>query len=206
MNMFTSYDNLPENYIPDNSSPMRQPSEDILDTKLPRRLFDLKDRFIGYEFNYGDTFVLPLTVNYIIKIDEDSLVYNVSGGRPTAGTIGTFLGQKAYNTVDAKSWTYVGATTDSYVWVEDEFVMYQVDGDRTIQLDRDMKNKSIKVDIYDFRWNHIHTFENSNSANIECEFTKELSDKIARGIYYCTIRIVTENSNENIDKFILSVI
>lgn len=203
--MFESYDNLSSDYIPDNSSSIHDKQLLQLSTEVPRKVYDIKNRFIGYACTAGDTFVLSITVNTTISIDEDSIIYTQKGEYPTETTTASHIGQRAYNIVDCKSWVYFGKINSLYVWAEDDSLTYPSDGNVKITLNRDMSNKNLQLDIFNFRWEHIHSFVVNNTPDIDLVLDKELSDKLPASVYYCVIKITDEDSSQTIDKFMLIV-
>ena len=62
-------------------------------------------------------------------------------------------------------------------------------------------NKKIRVDIYDFRWEHVKSFEEPQSNTIVCR----IDDTLKSGVYYCTVKLLGAEECELIDKFTLSI-
>jgi len=190
MGMFDSYNNLTQNYMPDNSStPINVNDVIFYDDKLPRKAYDVKKRFIGFSWNYGDTFTLQLDINDDIKVYESTIIYSNSGEKPSGTTEGNYVGQKAINITDQLSWTYIGEANSYQVWMLDKEFCYPADGDISIELNTNMEGKKIIVDIFNFRWEPIHRFENENSNTINCIFDMETSSKFKKGIYYAAVKI-----------------
>lgn len=206
MGMFDKYDNLNPEYIPDNSSPEINEEHISINKVLPRILNDVRNRFIGYSWNHREYFDFKICVDNMIKIREDSLVYDKEGQKPDDYTIGKYEGQKAYNTVDAKSWTYVGRTESVYVWVEDCEVLYPIDGEKSIIINRDMTNSYITVNIFNFRWESVYIQQSEIGQSTICiEVNEELSKTLTSGIYYCTVTIHSEDNSFLKDKFMISI-
>ena len=206
MGMFDKYDNLNPEYIPDNSSPKDIEDYISINKVLPRTLNDVRGRFIGYSWNYGEFFKFKISVDNMITIKEDSLVYDKTEEKPNESTVGKYEGQKAYNTVDGKSWTYVGKTDMLYIWVEDKELSYPIDGDTSIIIHRDMKDSYVLVEIFNFRWEPIYSQQSEiGESTIFIDVNEELSNKLQTGIYYCTVKICSEESCLLKDKFMISI-
>lgn len=61
----------------------------------------------------NDVFTLKLSLGSNILVYENSLIYETSGLKPTSTTVGV-KGQKAYNTVDGKSWICKGTLKENF--------------------------------------------------------------------------------------------
>lgn len=200
MSMFDNYDNLSRFYVPNNISVNPATEYDSIDQTIPKKLYDIKNRFIGYSWDYGDTFDLILSINNRIPVRRDSIIFSEQNITPTTDTAG-YKGLQAYNTIDNKSWTCVGTVNGLYVWVEDDEVTYAIDGTTYLEMIRDVMNTKIRVDIYDFRWEHIKSFEEVESNTIACR----IDDTLQSGLYYCTVKLLGAEECELIDKFTLSI-
>ena len=188
MGIFDNYENLNPDYIPDNSSEKPSDERRCLNEKLPRKTFNVKGNFVGYRWSYGDIFDLTFSVNKQIAVYSDSIVYDVSGAFPSTTTVGK-ISQQAYNIVDLKSWTCVGINEDVYIWVEDECVSYPVNGDKYIDFVPNMKNKTLKVELYNFRWESIKTFTQTGQNEIVVSVDKDTSEELKPGVYYCLVKV-----------------
>lgn len=67
MSIFTNYDNLSPDYIPDNISE-REDTEEVANNKPPRVVLNAKKEFIGYCWYNGEKFDLTVKTDY--KKDE----------------------------------------------------------------------------------------------------------------------------------------
>lgn len=189
MSMFDSYDNLNPRRIPNNISNNPPKEYNIIDTTIPKKMYNVKNEFIGYTWEYGTEFDFIISVNDLIKVKRDSVVYNEIGEEPTTATVG-YKGQQCYNTVDNKSWTCVGIIDGFYVWVPDEKVTYAKDGTTTIEMQEDMTARSIRVEIYDFRRELLKSFENSGCNSICCRMDKDIYEVMKSGVHYVTVKIL----------------
>lgn len=201
MSMFDNYDNLSKFYVPNNISQNPAKEYDSIDNNImPKKLYDLKNRFIGYSWDYGNTFDLTLSVNSKIPVKRDSIIFSEPNITPTTETAG-YKGLQAYNTIDNKSWTCVGTINGLYVWVEDDEVTYAIDGTTIIEMIRDCKDKEIRVDFYDFRWEPVKSFTTIDSNTIVCR----IDDTLESGLYYCTVKLLGTEECELINKFTVSI-
>lgn len=199
MSMFEKYDNLVEGYIPNNKISAEETTYSTVDTTLPNKEYNALGKFIGYSWSYGDVFDLHYSINKTIPVSSKSLVYEETGAKPTSSTKG-FAGQQAYNTVDCLSWTCVGISNNMYVWIQDDELLYPRSGDTSITLTPEVSNIELVVDLYNFRWEHIHTFSNSGQSDIYCEIDKELSERMKPGIYYGIFKVSEGSSSREIGR------
>lgn len=203
MSMFESYDKLG---MSTNSQGIQLNNTNYLSIEsdtLPRRIMDIKGRFIGYEWNNGDIFDFKIDITDAIKIKNDSIVFNNKGEAPSTGTEG-YIGQQAYNTADSKCWTCLGIIHNMYIWVEEDKVYYDKDGTKEIEIGTMGKPLSIVVDFYNFRWELVHSFS-SKDSEIVCPIDEEVNAKMPSGIYYATVTINTEDGAYLKNKFTLIV-
>lgn len=63
MSIFTNYDNLSPDYIPDNISEKEQPKE-VVNNKPPRVILNAKKEFIGYYWYNGEEFDFTVKTDY----------------------------------------------------------------------------------------------------------------------------------------------
>ena len=198
------HDNLNSNYIPNNIAPTPAKEYISINDSLPKKLCDIKNRFIGYTWNYGDKFDLNLSLNNIIPVREDSIIYTKQEEKPCTNTLG-YKGLQAYNTVDNKSWTCVGLIDGVYIWIEDDEVTYALDGSKLIEMVKDMTGKTMRVDFYNFRWELIYSYEANDTSTISYHIDDDFYKAMGSGIYYTTIRAIDEESSKLMKKFILEI-
>ena len=110
MGMFDNYDNLNPDYIPNNTTKYIDKYYLTINSQIPRPLYDIKNNFLGYSWDNGEIFDFNMSVDDMITIRENSIIYDTPGESPDTYTIGEIEGQQAYNVVDAKSWTFSGKT------------------------------------------------------------------------------------------------
>ena len=202
MGIFTNYDNLDKNYIPNNVSP--QCYDDIIEEDvLPRPFYNLKGNFVGYTWNQDDTFKWEIDLNKEILVESNALIYDVKDVKPTETTQGS-IGQKAYNVIDIKSWLCVGFTEETYIWKEDESFTYPQNGDKKIIL-KPIVLGNLSLDLYDFRWEHINTFSNFNGNKLLVEFDKSINELISQGIYYGILKNTNDADTKTINKYLFFV-
>lgn len=203
MSMFDNYDNLSPDYIPDNTSP--KPSDRYSTTDVvPRPAYNIKGNFIGYEWNYGDTFELKLTIAETIHVATNSIIYHLTTQCPSTSTVGR-PGQQAYNVADVKSWTCVGHSDGLYIWVEDDVVTYLEEGDTELTLLPDMKGRTLQLDVYNFRWELFHSFSSVGTPELVCLMDNVTSEKFKPGVYYTTLKVLDGESTMLKDKYMFIV-
>lgn len=61
-----------------------------------------------------------------------------------------------------------------------------------------LKDKLYAIKLYDFRLNEIYTQVGQASSNIILNIDKELSNKLVKGIYYCSLEISNSTYCEKI--------
>lgn len=205
MSMFDKYD-YPIKPIPDNSTPKSNDTYHFMNDEavLPRKVYNIKNNFIGYEWSYGDTFTFCLSTVEKIKIKEDSIVYQNFGECPDTSTVG-YPGQQAYNVSSCTSWTCIGVYDGLFIWIKDDVVIYPDDGTLEIDLTPCAKDCELEVTIYNFRWEPIHTFKQLGANEISCVVNKEVSEDLVPGVYYCTFRVTCGSASYIKDKFMFIV-
>lgn len=177
-----------------------------LNLDLPRKEYDITGKFIGYSWSYGETLVIPYSVDKVIYVEEDALVFDASGASPSTSTVGTF-GQKAYNTADRKSWVCRTLDNAEYAWEEQAEFTYPLNGNKKIVLvlDQDIDNISIGFSISNFRREEVYSVIYSNAREASLVIDSELSNKLISGIYYCTVTILGASDKRVDSEFVLLV-
>lgn len=204
MSMFKSYDNLDTNYVPNNVAEKPTNTFIRMDKSLPKKIYNIKNRFIGYTWNQGDILQFNISVADTIKVKKDSLVYEYSGQGPDTKTPG-YRYQQAYNLIDCVSWTCVDIVNGVYVWLRDECLTYSADGTKEITFTPDMLSKTLKVDLYNFRWELIKSYEKHYSNDITIEVDEELSQELSSGIYHCVVSVATDIETYTRNTFMIYV-
>lgn len=197
--IFEKFDNTPEDYIPDNIHPPVCRYEEVFEIDNLDVLCHNK-----YSWDYGETLSIPVTNSFIIKVDEDSIIYDVSGIGPTETTAGE-IGTRAYNILDVTSWSCrniiegTGDLDTLYEWQQDARFTVPSGGTKEVVVTPSMVNKYLEVKIYNFRMEEIFTtrFEGVNSAHLIVD--KELSSTLLPGIYYLRIYIVGYQNDDEED-------
>lgn len=186
MALFDNYENL-GNAIPNNLY-ARYPVKEIY--KRPYEQYNAQGEFVGYFWNYGTTVNLQFDLSGEITVEGNAIIYTVAYQKPTKATKG-FIGQKAYNIVDLTSWTLDNIVGEDYNWIEDSEFQYPVEGSKNIYIDATdyLKDKKVIVSLYDFRMEKIDERLFEGNTNIVYIIDKELSDKLVKGIYYCSLVI-----------------
>ena len=204
MDMFKTYDSLPEDYIPNNTVSNTTTEYKTINNTSLKKIFNAKNSFVGYGWDYGDTVTLRFSCKEDITVSSDSIVYETANEGPTSHTVAK-AGQQAYNTVDSKSWTCVGQTDGLYIWVEDDELIYPEDGTRVITLAPDMTDKELVVELYNFRWELLHSFSKQGAIDISVDIGKDISATLKPGIYYSLLKVTGINSSDVRQKTMLVV-
>jgi hypothetical protein len=204
MSMFSNYENLSSTYVPNNQK-KEFVQQEVYNPNVPKKEYDIKGNFIGYSFCYGDTLEIPYSVNKTILVESDSLIYEISGGAPSTDTVG-IKGQKAYNTADLRCWVCTSLDSSIYQWKELSKFVYPRNGTKRIALASEYydENKQVKFTIYSFRHEELYSTTYS-SGTFDIVIDKELSEKLLKGIYYCSVEIFNENSSYVDSTFLLIV-
>lgn len=205
MSMFYNYDNIDENYIPNNCTPEEINSYIKLDLNLPYEIYNIKDEFVGYAICYGDTCKIPINLNKQIYVEDDAIIYDLKGQYPKEDDIGK-KGQKAYNIKDFISWTCYGRSKSKYIWKKDNCFIYPKNGVKQINLIPELDNFSIKVNIQNFRYESIKTFNFENDLNTYYTIDEQLQELLHEGIYYVSISLITEDYSRIIDSYLLQIL
>lgn len=140
MGMFTNYENLQDNYIPNNICPSTPcpnpcPPESKLQPckpKLPYEEYNATGELIGYWWYYGDTL---------------NLEFNIEGELVVEGN-------------------------NQYVDASDF-----------------LKDKQITVQLFNFRRELIDSKTYAGNTTIIYPIDKELSKKLVRSVYYCSLTV-----------------
>lgn len=207
MGMFDRYDNLNPDYIPNNTTNYIDRYYVTINSDIPRPLYDIKQRFIGYTWDRNERFNFEISANDMITVRENSLIYDKTGEAPDKNTVAEVEGQKAYNVVDAKSWTFVGKTNNLYIWVEDTELIYPINGDKSIVIYTDMTNSYIELNICNFRWETLHTqIGEVGNSTIVLNIDDKISEVLTEGIYYVTLKICSENEKILKNRFMINIV
>lgn len=196
MGMFDNYDNLSPDYIPDNSSPKVVVRQRIYDTELPKKLFNIRGKFIGYLVNEGDTYNLDLGLECKVLVEVDALHFTQPGDGPTKNTSG-YVGKKAYNTTDIVSYIcseVVHNTPDTieYIWTKEDKFTYPSIGEVLLYFHPYGEHNIVEVSILNFRGEIITTICLDNQQ-AKLVVDKELSDLLPQGTY--TVQVVVQNES-----------
>ena len=131
------------------------------------------------------------SISDTIKVKEDSIIYKYSGQAPDTNTEG-YMYQNAYNLIDCICWTCIGIVNGVYVWLRNDCLTYPEDGTKEITFTPDMLSKTLKVDIYNFRWELVKSYEQNYTNTITIDIDEELSKELCSGIYNCVVTVQTD--------------
>lgn len=191
MGMFLNYHNIADNYVPNNlikAFPFKQNVSklDPQSASKPYEEYNTKGDLCGYFWREGETLNLEFNLDGEITVESDAMILTVSGQEPAGGDVG----QRAYNIIDLISWTCV-AKDDESIWEKDPEFVYPTESERSVYLSASdfLKDKQIRVVLYDFRLQPIYEEVFPGQTKIILSITPELSSKMKRGIYYCTVDV-----------------
>ena len=204
MGMFLNYQDIANNYTPNNlikefNKPQSYTKLDPIDASKPYEEYNVKGELEGYYWNYKDTINLEFNIDGEITIEGTALVYKITGQTPTNTTPGS-INQRAYNIIDLRSWTCVAVERGNYTWQEDEVFTYILGGDRSVYVSAEqyLKNKTIIITLYNFRFEAIHEQSFNGNSQIIFKIDDELSKKLVKGIYYCSLEVVGPDVHQTI--------
>ena len=196
--MFSNYQNITNNYTPNNthcSFPVGQSYTKLNPIKesKPYEEYNVKGELIGYSWPQGEILNLEFVIDGVITVEDSAIVLTAHGDVPS-DTTGA-LGARAYNVTDLKSWTCKNIIDGKFLWIEDAEFTYNDSCSRSIYVTSDdyMKDKKIRVDIYNFRKEIIHSqlFEGSNRVKLIID--ENLTKIMTRGIYSCSMTVIGDN-------------
>ena len=195
MGMFLNYQNIADNYTPNNlvcSFPVGKSYTKLapVQASKPYEEYNKKGELIGYFWRYGETLNLEFNIEGEITVESDAIVYTEEGSGPDISTVG-YLNQRAYNIEDFSSWTCTKIVEDYYIWEEDsEFVYDETAGYKVYVSAEDfLADKNIQVTLYNFRMEPIHKEIFEGTTQVILPITCELSKQMKRGIYYCELSV-----------------
>ena len=214
MGMFTNYGT--QSVIQPNNISCRFPTA-IHSTKLnpvaagkPYEEYNAKNELIGYFWRQGETLNLEFLIDGEITVEQDAIIVDVHGNRPTVHTVG-HVGQKFYNIAEMTSWTCTSIVDNNrYAWTLDNEFTYPESGVQHVYLSADqyLKDKDAEITIYNFRMEPVYTAVLPAKTVVVLPIDRDLSKKLVRGIYYCSLRIFDSSTCFTIfdvDDCILSV-
>lgn len=196
MGMFSNYDNITPNYIPNNikcSFPVVKSYTklDPVQASKPYEEYNTKGELVGYFWRYGETLNLEFNIEGEITVESDAIIFACSGDEPTLETKGK-LNQRAYNIADLRSWTCVNIVDElHYVWEEDQEFTYDESSDTKIYISAKdfLQDKNIKIALYNFRHELIHEEVVDGTPKVIFSIDTELSKQLKRGLYYCSLTV-----------------
>lgn len=198
MGMFLHYQDIASNYTPNNlikafPTDSRDTKLDPIDASKPYEEYNAKGELEGYFWRYGDTVVLEFNIDGELTVESDAIVVYSANERPTSATVGN-IGQRYYNVRDLKSYTCMSRDNKVYSWVEDDTFTYPTSSDRSIYISAEdfLKDKSIVISLYNFRYEQIYESTFTGTPRVAFEISRELSDTLVRGVYYCSLKVCND--------------
>lgn len=216
MGLLDNYNNLQADYIPNN---FNQCVEQNLNNQFapenktrPYIEYNERGEQIGYYWYQGDTVEFEFDLIGEITLQYDSIIYNIPNKSPTSETIGK-LNQLAYNIVDKKEWKCTSINNNIYTWEEVEYSIPNWGSNYYITAEEYLKDKYIRIQLFDFRHNPIYNSQNIDkfpsertlmdgtlvttkaSSQIIFNIDSTLSSQLGRGTYYLSLILYDENEN-----------
>lgn len=200
MGMFLNYQNIANSY-PNNlteSFPVSAiPSKlNPIEASKPYEEYNVKGELVGYFWHYGETLKLEFDIDGELTIESDAIIFKVTGVVPTKYTMAK-VGQRAYNIVDFRSWTCLAVDNGKYIWEEDSDFTYPLSSDRKVYISSEsyLKGKNVEVTLYNFRMEPICKKLYEAAPTIIFSIDRELSEKLVKGIYYCSVTVFNEQTS-----------
>lgn len=195
MRMFSNYQDLAANYTPNNlwyEFPALSNHSKLCssDKTKPYEEYNAEGNLIGYFWNYGDTLNLDFSIDGEITVESDAIILTSYNTAPDTSTVG-HVGQRCYNILDFKSWTCTSVEYNMYTWTIDTEFIYPLESDRSVYMSADdyLSNKNVEVTLYNFRMEPIVTKQFTGKSQILFDIDTNLSKKLVKGIYYCSMRV-----------------
>ena len=200
MGMFFNYINIDDNYTPNNLSctfPKLKCSTKLnpIEKSKPYEEYNEKGELIGYYWHYGETINLDFSIEGEITIESDAIL--LTGNQSPSELTQGHIGQRAYNIVTFRSWTCTAIENKSYIWTEDAEFIYPSESDRDVYVSAKdyLQGKQVTLTIYDFRMEPLHTITVEASPQLIFSIDKELSTRLTKGVYYCSLIVFDNNSS-----------
>lgn len=199
--MFKNYRDIAANYVPNNlvcsfNTPKSYTKLDPIQASKPYEEYNTKGELIGYSWYQGETLNLEFNIDGEIVVESDAIIFAAIAEIPTITTKG-YVGQRAYNVVDMRSWTCVVSDESmGYAWEEDpEFEHDLENAAKKIYISAAdyLSDKKLELRLLNFRFEPIHTQMFAGSSRIIFNIDKELSAKLLKGIYYCSLTVIGDS-------------
>ena len=150
------------------------------------------------EIPIGNTYEIPVKIDNYILVNENDIIYYVSGESPISSTEAK-VGTKAYNVVDLISWELVSIVDNSiYNWVQDEVFTFSETGNVVIELpEAYYAGKTLLLSIYNFRYELIYNTEQEAHKEFYFNITTDIADEYFnfKGLYFLKVDLISDNGN-----------
>lgn len=199
MSMFDNYNDDNTNYIPNN---MGYAGKKPLAYPIPYVEYNAEGEQSGYYWYYGDTVNLVFDLIGELTVEQDAIVYFITGQHPTTDTVGE-LNQKAYNINDLISWTCTAIDDTTYIWTQDEEFTYPENAERGIYVPaaKYINGMIAKIKMFNFRFEEVYSFTADAKNEVVLSIGKDLSEKLIRGTYYITLTLIDETTQTYLPLF-----
>lgn len=206
MGMFTNYQEaLVKAYQPNNlsvsfPSPLINSSLNPQSASKPYELYNAKDELVGYCWHHGETLNLDFEIEGGITVEPDALIHTAANEDPNRIQLIADVDTRLYNITDLTSWTCLGKIPDDkgvlrYVWKQDPEFTYPETKEGValkhmyMPTSKYLEDKIAVVTIYNFRMEPVHTWRLPAAKNVRCSIDTELSSKLVKGNYRCSVFI-----------------
>jgi len=212
MGMFTNYQQeLVKAYQPNNLSqsfpaPLTDSSLNPQSASRPYELYNAKNELVGYTWHYGETLNLDFEIEGGITVEPDALIHTAENEDPNKIQLIADVDTRLYNITDLTSWTCLGKIPDDngvvrYVWVQDSEFTYPETAEGValkymyMPTSKYLQEKTAVVTLYNFRMEPVHTWSVPAARNVRCFINKELSAKLVKGTYRCSVLVEGDGVN-----------
>lgn len=211
-NLFTNYQNINPNYEPSNIKPIPNPCKPKLEPCKPTKPYEeynAEGKLEGYYWNYGDTINLEFDVSgEVTIIDGETYISALDFliGKTAVMTIYDFRGdviatQKLYTstTLQRNSVIKAGSIINGVTYNEDftiEESSLTIEKQSILKIGSTLaKGTTINNKIYEEETVTETELILYPGTKILFEIDKELSDKLIKGVYTCTLILYDENNS-----------
>ena len=201
MGMFLNYQNIADNYTPNNlvnRFPLVKSYTKLnpVAASKPYEEYDAKGNLVGYSWYQGETLNLEFNIDGEVVVENDAIVFTAHGDIPSVYTQG-HINQRAYNVVDMRSWTcaQIDVQNGVYYWQEDEEFDHDREGSTDsiyVSAKEYLSGKKLEFSVYNFRHEPIYTKLFDGTSSLVVTIDSDLSKRFLKGIYTCSLTVVDD--------------
>ena len=186
MGMLDSFNDIPKDYVPRNTSKCPVKKRRQVKTQPP-----YQRTANSFWWNQGDRFVFVYKPQLSIRVENSAIV--IVNDAPILDDIIGFRGQKAYDVNKLISYTYYAGYNDKGEWKQDEkFTIPDRGGQEVLLRNIDWSKVTIKFEIKNFRNETIYAYPTSDEDDpitvgdddtVEIDIGEDLSALLKFGSY-----------------------